>query len=63
MRHLKRRVRGWRRVSEDGRAADVFGFGTVMYWLLGGNGSAWVLPAPLDVNEKWTIRELKRVLE
>lgn len=34
-----------------------------MYWLLVGNEPAWVLPAPSDVNEKWTVRELKRELE
>jgi len=34
-----------------------------MYWLLAGNEPAWVLPALSDVNEKWTVRELKRELE
>lgn len=34
-----------------------------MYWLLVGNEPAWVLPAPSDVNEKWTIGEFKRELE
>ena len=59
----KARERLGENVFESGRAADVFDFGTVMYWLLGGNEPAWMLPALSDGNEKWAIRELKRELE
>src|SRR6266700_4840979 len=61
---FERGVRSWRRVCLRMRERRTcLTLVMVMYWLLGGNEPSWVLPAPSDVNEKWTVGELKRGLE